>query len=182
MGIELEITQLGKRQATLPRVFAPLVTRRLHVQISSRRDLTYLFLNPKAISDIEKARHRTDFPGIYLNYFERWSHSNDAPRTLRLDRAYLHLIRTREGAVVSEEQLLALHSDLDCPAGDPAYRYRRGPHIHVSAGDHPFQRSHVALCLQTLEETCATLSNFDAAIRQSLELVRDEFIACLIDS
>ena len=75
-----------------------------------------------------------------------------------------------------EREMLALHCDISTAQIDPAYDYKRGPHIHVSGWDHAIGRSHIALCLQTLEATCSELGTFNEAFGLAVKMIDEEIL------
>jgi hypothetical protein len=114
---------------------------------------------------------------VFLNYYEIWSETQ-TPTELFLDRCYLHINRLSLDRI-DHDPLLALHSDLDCVAPTIENNYKRGPHIHLTAGDHPFHHSHIALSLNDLDETCGDLENLMRSLERNLDMIEHEFFRYL---
>lgn len=76
---------------------------------------------------------------FFGNYYEIWQPLNSTEWTLF--RAYFHIYKM-EG--LNEKEFLCLHCDPTEP-NTHAAKYKRGPHLHISAAGDPFDHAHIAL-------------------------------------
>ena len=174
--IELDSTAVVSRTNTLSKLFCILTRDRRGFSVNPSRTGLVVFSgngSPKPT----RSYVQTKLPEVFVSYFEIWSEA-DAPKQLRLDKCYLHL--NKQDYYGSEsEKLLALHSDLDCVEETSENYYKRGPHMHVTAGMHPFIDSHIALCLGDLEEACSSLDNLMESLQRNLTMIDHEFLSRL---
>lgn len=170
-------TAVAKRQTSAGRLLSP-VTGREGIPIYLKPTPHGVFLGAGEANslpfDASEIMVTTKRWNIVVNFFELWKQSSNAGE-LWLCRSYVHLRRVDEDSV-DEEELLALHFDAEIAEEDESYIYKRGPHIHVRGGKHPFAHSHVALALQVLEITCADLNSFDTAYYEFLRMIEIEFL------
>lgn len=174
--IELDATAVVSRTNTLSKLFCILTRDRRGFSIKPSRTGLVVF-SGNGIPRPTRSYVQTKLPDVLVSYFEIWSEA-DAPKQLRLDKCYLHL--DKQGYYGSDpEKILALHSDLDCVEDTLENYYKRGPHMHVTAGMHPFTDSHIALSLGDLEETCSSLNNLMGSLQRNLMMIDHEFLSRL---
>jgi hypothetical protein len=80
--------------------------------------------------DPDEWRFPTKIPQIRACYYERWLATDSRRDKLYLERAYLHLFIRQEQLL--EKQVLALHCDPNEAESNKHFRYKAGPHIHMS--------------------------------------------------
>lgn len=128
-------------------------------------------------ADIREWRFRTSVRGFYGNYFERWIPVAGGASEYFLDRAYLSIYFVNERATPPEEEIVLLQCDPNVAVTDNHARYKRGPHVHVSAAKHPLPHSHIALNLTHLDETVSSIDELTKAFASGVRLVREQVLA-----
>ena len=173
-GLVVSADSLGKRRYVIQRYFIPLSDIQ-HPPIFQRTvgaSVSYgLGADPGA--DLRAARYRSRNQRVFLNYFEVWR-PQERGASFALEKAYLHLdVPFPSGT--GDEEVLALHCEPILP-NQSAYKYKRGPHVHVSGNKRDISKSHIALCLIDLERTCADLQQFNTAFSVMIRMVGDELL------
>lgn len=110
-------------------------------------------------------------------YFETWEPAEDGGGRYFLRRAYLHVFRVEGRA--SEKEILALHCEPeedDDPDRPNLAVYRRGPHLHVTAAEHPIPKAHLALVAGRVEDVLATASSLTEGLARSIEMIGQEVV------
>lgn len=166
---------LAKRKLTLQRLFRPIVNG-THVNVFQRffgQDVALGLGTPNFGGELRYARHRTRRPDVFLNYFEVW-----IPTTVNLQfslsKLYLHLDEPDQDA--TDRELLAMHCDPAVDQADRQFRYKRGPHFHVSGHRPNFHKAHIAACLTNLDVVCRDLDSLTDAVAQMIEMIGDEML------
>jgi hypothetical protein len=181
MICEIDSAALQSRAESVKRMLRPLINRQtvLAVEIPERQPLiTIVALSGQPLlNHYSDWRFNTYVRGIRAGYYERWSPTDSSRRRYYLERGYLHLFR-RVGASrdATEEQVLALHCDPNEPPNTPHARYKRGPHLHISAAGSPLDESHIALNYSHLDEVLGSFNSLCAAWDNSIKLVKDEIL------
>ena len=119
-------------------------------------------------------RFFTKTTGIRANYHETWLPVPSNMSAAYLERAYLTIYQ--RVSPTQEVEVLALHCDPNEPDSDSAI-YKRGPHIHVVAAQHPIPRAHIALARGHLDEVLAAANNLTQALDWSIVMIQDEVLA-----
>ncbi len=161
--ISVSTKTVASREVALQKLFSPIVQSR-NIQVFGRRRHTQLTfgLGPASFGgSLRDARHTTRVRGVFLNYFEIWN-SLQGGRTFSLEKAYLHLDIPRSDGT-GDDELVAFHCDPSISQAEPSYIYRRGPHLHFPLERYDLNKSHIALCLQNLEQTCTRFDSFSKA-------------------
>jgi hypothetical protein len=131
--------------------------------------------------DIRDWRFSTVVRGIRAGYHERWIAVDEKRLRFYIERAYLHLYRRRLHES-EETQVIALHCDPNEPDDSGIFRhsvYKRGPHVHVTAAQQPFQHSHLALNAAEIDEVLHSLESLDRALISGIGLLRDQVLDVL---
>jgi hypothetical protein len=123
-------------------------------------------------------RFATPVARHHAMYFEAWK-SIDG-RRFRWQSAALNIYRRMRAD--SEEEIICLHCD---PADSPAVphaRYKRGPHIHVSAAGSPLKRAHLALHVQQVDAILQRCDSIHEHLASGVQMIRDEVLDLLVAS
>jgi hypothetical protein len=107
-------------------------------------------------------------------YFEAWSF--EARNRYVLDQAYLNIYE-RDGA--SEKEVVCLHCDPSLPPNADHAKYKRGPHIHLSAAGFPYDRAHIPLQGPDLTPVLRSTEALQSALMWGVEMIRDEILVLL---
>jgi hypothetical protein len=136
------------------------------------------FSGPRPVSDsIDLWRFTTRVPTLRGSYFERWLPVNERRKRYFLDRGYLHLyVSTRMGAEPTEKQILALHCDPNEPEASKHWRYKRGPHLHISVAESPIPHSHFALNAFHLDSVLRSTENLSEAFGAAVKMLEDQVL------
>jgi hypothetical protein len=95
-------------------------------------------------------------------------------RSLYMERAYLHLFI--RGDELSEKQIFALHCDPNEAESDRHFRYKAGPHVHMSTAQDPLHRAHIALNTDNLEEVLGSVATITSALSDALVMVDEQVL------
>ncbi len=88
-------------------------------------------------------------------------------------KAYFHLHALRSDGL-GDEEIIAIHCDIDIASSDLAFKDKRGPHLHVFGSKRDIHKSHIALCLSDLERTCSDFNSFSSAFAGIVKMIGDE--------
>ena len=174
-GIEATEIEVFGRQRVIASLLRPLTGgRRAAIMFTYRGETVFVTVGDvPGETPVDEIIVSTKIPDIFFNYHEIWK--KKPKNQLALSRCYFYLTQVNKFDE-SQMELLAVHFDSAVPTTRKNARFRRGPHMHVVAGDHPFKRSHIALCLQNLDETCSNLSALTTALGDVVEMVECEFL------
>jgi len=125
-------------------------------------------------SDYKDWRFTIDARRHYGMYFETWRAETQS--RFVLDQAYLHIY---ERIDVNERQIICLHCDPSLSPGADHERYKRGPHIHMSAAGFPFDRAHIALQGPDVSPVLKSAETLHNALAWGVEMIRDEVLALI---
>jgi hypothetical protein len=184
--VELSINTLFTRSDAIRSMLTPLV-RSNRIATSRRSYLgnvtfgAYSGTEPitEAVGDW---RFTTFVPSIRGAYHERWTPFDEKKKRYQLERAYLHLYRRKTAPSSQEIEIVALHCDPNEPDEPDGYqgvkhaRYKRGPHIHVTAADQPIPHSHLALNLSDLSEVLRSFDNLEGAFQNAIRLLEEQVL------
>jgi hypothetical protein len=92
-----------------------------------------------------------------------------------LERAYLHLYR-RSDLNNADDEIFALHCDPNEPQSERHYRYKAGPHVHLSTARDPLHHSHIALNNSNLAEVLSSVPNLTVALGSAIAMVDDQVL------
>lgn len=110
-------------------------------------------------------------------YCETWKRVDQ--KRFRWQTAYLNIYRRTRSD--EEEEVICLHCD---PAESPLAahaRYKRGPHLHVSAAGDPLKRAHFALHVNQVDEMLQKCQSIHDHLASGIQMIRDEVLD-LLDS
>lgn len=119
-------------------------------------------------------RFPTRIPEVRACYYERWLPTDFRRIKLYLDQAYLHLFV--RGDHRSEKQILALHCDPNEAESSRHFRYKAGPHVHMSTAQDPLHRAHIALNIDNLDEILRSVPKVTTAFDAALTMVNDQVL------
>jgi hypothetical protein len=124
--------------------------------------------------DPDEWRFPTKIPQIRACYYERWLATDSRRDKLYLERAYLHLFIRREQFL--EKQVLALHCDPNEAESNKHFRYKAGPHIHMSTAEHPLDRTHIALNAGNLSVVLRSVQDVTSALRAAVMMLDEQVL------
>jgi hypothetical protein len=125
--------------------------------------------------ELRRARLASRLQNVFVNYFEVWAIQRGG-REFLLDKAYMHLdVPFLDGS--GDEEVLALHCDPATPNNDPAFAYKRGPHLHISSKKRDISKAHIALCHGHLEDACGDYEAFSKAIGAIVQMINVELLS-----
>jgi hypothetical protein len=173
----------NKRKKVVQRLVAPLLPQPPNLQVEQvgpGRDEFTLATLPKGsrgtpFFNPEDAIVPTRVAGLFLNYFETWIQHPDSDEYY-LHRAYMHMhIHVSKG---NSRQVLSLHCDPALDQSEGHFKYKRGPHFHVSGANPNIDRAHISLCLLDHElggrDIKALTNSLDSVIR----MMSKELLPC----
>jgi hypothetical protein len=175
-GIVISLRKLKLRRQVLQRIFENIArTTNVTVFFRSSATTTVIGLGPDTFGDqLRRARLPSRVQNIFLNYFEVWTIQKGG-REFQLEKAYMHLDKPfPDGS--GDEEVLALHCDPVTPQYDPAFVYKRGPHLHVSSNKTDISKAHIALCHGKLESACSDYEAFSTAITAIVQMINAELL------
>lgn len=126
-------------------------------------------------SDVREWRFSTSAVGVVAAYYERWVQADGAEDLWYLAQAYLSLYR-RDALTEEETELLCLHCDPNDEEGNPHWKYKRGPHLHISAGPSPFPKAHIALHCGHVDQILESVDSLTYALGHAVQMIRDEVL------
>ena len=181
MTIEASIDVVTSRWKTVPRIVEPLFAKRSDAhggRLGAGRTFT-VGLTPRSgraetITAPDQVRVPTKVRGLFANYYEVWI-PDQRGTTFKMDRAYLHLHRQRHRDD-DDVQLLSLHCDPALPTSQPAYIYKRGPHLHVGGASPNIDRAHISLCLGDVELGGADVDALTDRFSQAVRMISEEIL------
>jgi hypothetical protein len=75
-----------------------------------------------------------------------------------------------------EEQVLALHCDPNEEESNKHFRYKAGPHIHMSTAEYPLDRTHIALNASNLSDVLRSVQEITVAFSAAVKLVDEQVL------
>jgi len=106
--------------------------------------------------------------GIYsANYTEIWVADNTH---FGLKSAYLSIFDE------NDKELIALHCDPREPKTSGFYKYKCGPHVHISHSTPKIKKAHIALNLSDFEKIIGDINLLDKALAKGIQMIADEFV------
>jgi hypothetical protein len=175
-GIIIPLRTLERRRQVLQRLFQE-ISNRSNVKTFFKSGSTAVVLGLGGDDfgeQLRGARQASRVSNVFLNYFEVWTVQSGG-REFLLDKAYLHLdVPFPDGT--GDEEVLALHCDSLTPQYDPAYRYKRCLHLHVSSKKRDFSKAHISLCHGNWEQTCSDYQSFCAAMVTIIGMINAELL------
>lgn len=120
-------------------------------------------------------RFATRVPRYHAMYFEAWKQI-DAKR-YRWQSAYLNVYKRTAGD--NEEEIICLHCDPSESAGAAHARYKRGPHLHVSAAGNPLKHAHLALHVDQVDLMLQKCQSIHEHLASGIQMIRDEVLDLL---
>lgn len=148
-------------------------------------DVTLIaFSGPEPVTDSSELwRFRTHVPALRGAYHERWRPVNEKRKRYYLDRAYLHLYtRTYVQGQITEKELLLLHCDPNEPGVTTDsnelshWKYKRGPHLHISVAEQPIPHSHFALNACHLNSILSSVASLSEALEVAIKMLEDQVL------
>ncbi len=122
----------------------------------------------------EQWRFPTRVPHIRASYHERWVPTDFRQEKFFLERAYLHLFIRRDERI--EDEILALHCDPNEPASSRHYRYKAGPHVHMSTAEDPLHHTHIALNAGNLDDVLKSVTELTSALTIAVAMIDDQVL------
>jgi hypothetical protein len=179
MRCTLENEGISARIRQLARLLNPLAppSRRLafYPRYLKREVVLIAYIGEQPTSpDPDEWRFPTRISNIRATYYERWIPTDERQKAFYLERAYLHLYRRDDAGV--EAQIMALHCDPNEPESSKHFKYKAGPHIHVSMAEHPVRRAHLALNNANLATVLSSITELTSALRSAVTMVDDEVL------
>jgi hypothetical protein len=124
--------------------------------------------------DPDQWRFSTRIAKIRASYYERWTSTDERQVQFFLYRAYLHLyLRKREH---EEDQIFALHCDPNESQSNKHFRYKAGPHVHLSATQYPIDRAHIALNNPNLATVLGSVGDLTYALEIAVKMIDDQIL------
>lgn len=125
-----------------------------------------------ATSNYRDWRFATRVARYHAMYFEAWK-PIDAKR-YRWQSAYLNVYRRTDGD--NEVEVICLHCDPAEPAAAAQARYKRGPHLHVSAAGDPLKHAHLALHVEQVDMMLQKCQSIHDHLASGIQMIRDEVL------
>jgi hypothetical protein len=126
-------------------------------------------------ADPSRWRFTTRIPRIRASYHELWIPTDSHQEAFYLERAYLHLY-LRTDLNREEDEIFALHCDPNEKPSERHYRYKAGPHVHMTTARDPLHHSHIALNNSNLTEVLSSVPNLTVALRTAIAMVVDQVL------
>lgn len=126
----------------------------------------------RTTSNYRDWRFATRVTHYHAMYFEAWKPVD--PKRYRWQSAYLNIYK-RIGAD-KEEEVICLHCDPSESLAAPHSRYKRGPHLHVSAAGDPLKHAHLALHVDQVEVMLQKCQSIHDHIASGIQMIRDEVL------
>jgi hypothetical protein len=124
-------------------------------------------------------RFSTCKQNYWANYYELWTLIDSKNEKYRLDKAYLTIYRRNKERYTGEEkELLCLHCDpyeLD-QVTNPSAVYKRSPHLHVEAADHPIPKAHFSLTIGNSPAVLASTQTLTQTLSLCIKMIRCEVL------
>ncbi|HYH01327.1 MAG TPA: hypothetical protein VD837_19530 [Terriglobales bacterium] len=122
-------------------------------------------------------RFTTRVPHVRASYHERWIPTDFRQQSFFLDRAYLHLYLRHDKN--EEDEILALHCDPNESQSERHFRYKAGPHIHMTTAADPLCHSHIALNNSDFTQVLSSVSTLTVALKTAITMVDHQVLALL---
>lgn len=174
--ILINSNSLMKRRIDIERLFRPICrAKKIEVFRKSDTEKIIIGLGPGNFGNSARdARYPSKKSSLFINYFEIW-YPDAADQTCSLDKAYMHLDMPNHDGTF-EEEVLALHCDPTIDKMDPAYIYKRGPHMHIPGHKWKIDKAHIALCVTNLDQTCSTIDSLTDALASIIKMIDAEIL------
>lgn len=176
--IELENSNLVHRGQELGKLLQPLSstgTRPAYERrITANTIIFAMHGGSRPRSNYQDWRFPTYLLSYQAGYFEIWNSLDSRQRLWHLSKAYLSIYEV-DRSVRKETELLALHCDPDENGRDQA-KYKRGPHLHISAAQDPIPKAHIALAIGHLPAVLASASSLTEALEWSILMIKEEVL------
>ena len=117
-------------------------------------------------------RFATPIARHHAMYFEAWKQIDS--KRYRWQSAYLNIYKRTAGG--NEEEVICLHCDPAEPAAAAHSRYKRGPHLHVSAAGDPLKHAHLALHVEHVDEMLQKCQSIHDYLASGIQMIRDEVL------
>jgi hypothetical protein len=91
-----------------------------------------------------------------------------------LERAYLHLFVRQND--LTEKEIVALHCDPNESASSKHYRYKAGPHIHMTTAESPLHHAHIALNSNELDAVLASVGGLTTALNVAVKMLDSQVL------
>lgn len=101
------------------------------------------------------------------NYTEIWVSDKSQ---FGLKSAYLSVFD------VNNKELFALHCDPREPKNSNLYKYKCGPHVHISHPIPKIKKAHISLYLSDFERIVNDISLLDSALALGIQMIADELL------
>lgn len=180
MRCVLEIEKIAGREREIGRLLRPLAPPKKSFFCRPRLLDRRLVLSASLTGteptdpDPDQWRFTTRIAGIRASYHEIWLPTDFRQKSFFLDRAYLHLFIRRDERI--EEEILALHCDPNEPASSKHYRYKAGPHIHMTTAEDPLPHTHIALNASDFDRVLRSVADLMASLEVAISMVNDQVL------
>ena len=126
-------------------------------------------------TDYRDWRFSTSVETLQGMYFEQWRPGQEG--SLKLIKAYLSIYKLKSVRSVGfEREILCLHCDPAEPVDTAHSDYKRGPHIHVVAAEHPLSHAHFALNRTDLASTLESVDTLTGALLSAVQMIKEEVL------
>ena len=179
MSIELESSNLARRGqeiSKLLRLLSRVPSGPAFTRLATATTVIFgTYDGARVTSPYGQWRFATYRPRYRAGYYEIWnSLVSSGGKVCCLNKAYLHIYQVNP-ADRSETEILALHCDPE-ENGQAGAKYKRGPHLHISAAPDPFSKAHIALAVGYLSVVLKSASNLTEALGWSIQMIKDEIL------
>lgn len=175
----LPASELGRRSARIRVLLRPIARARAGPATETVNASPLWIIGTrdeaKATSNYRDWRFATPLDRYHAMYFEAWKQI-DAKR-FRWQCAYLNIYRRKRAD--DEEEVICLHCDPGEPPAAAHARYKRGPHLHVSAAGDPLKRAHLALHLEQVDTILQRCESIHDHLASGIQMIRDEVLDLL---
>ena len=173
------MNKVASRVQEIPKFLGPLAPpkRRLACQrrLLNRQLVMSAYLGSQPMDPSpEQWRFPTRVSHIRASYHELWVPTDFRQEKFFLDRAYLHLFIRRDER--TEDEIVALHCDPNESASSKHYRYKAGPHVHMSTAEDPLHHSHIALNAGNLEDVLRSVADLTSALAVAVTMIDDQVL------
>jgi len=114
-------------------------------------------------------KFRTINPKVWCSYHELWKPIS-GKQDWFLYQSYLSLFMHAEDFHLKE--IICLH----CDPQEEQNRFKKGPHLHIVAAEHPISRSHFPLNYSHLDEILSDCHSLMDAIGNGVQILRNEVV------
>lgn len=183
MRCTLNTDKFGPRAQIITKLLRPIVPKGRSLscrpRLLNRQMVLSAYLGSEPIdTSPDLWRFSTRISRIRASYYERWISVDYRQQAFFLDRAYLHLYLRSDA--ITEREIVALHCDPNEAQSGRHFRYKAGPHIHMSTAQDPLHHSHIALNNESFPKVLSSVANLTVAIEMAVALVDDQVLGLYV--